>query len=127
MPSTWPEARSAPSGEKARASASASWPVRRCKSVRRVSSLARVCRFQTRIAPSVPAAARTSFTGERATVWTFCACWSMTPHDIAGGLRPRPRNDSPVSLMIIAGSASVVAAMMWLVNDGTMWTKMMRS
>ena len=29
--------------------------------------------------------------------------------------------------MIIAGSASVVAAMMWLRNDGTMWRKMMRA
>ena len=29
--------------------------------------------------------------------------------------------------MIIAGSASVVAAMMWLRNDGTMWRKMIRA
>ena len=28
--------------------------------------------------------------------------------------------------MIIAGIASVVAAMMWLTNDGTMWRKMIR-
>ena len=45
---------------------------------------------------------------------------------MAGGRSPRPRKLSDVSLMIIAGSASVVAAMMWLRNDGTMWRKMMR-
>ena len=28
--------------------------------------------------------------------------------------------------MMIAGIASVVAAMMWLMNDGTMWRKMIR-
>ena len=58
--------------------------------------------------------------GEIATVWTFCACWSSTPQLMAGGRRPRPRKLSAVSLMIIAGSASVVAAMMWLRNVGTM-------
>src|SRR4026209_2299758 len=64
--------------------------------------------------------------GESATVWMFVACWSMTPRDTAGGRRPRPRNESEVSLMIIAGSASVVAAMMWLMKSGTMCTKMKR-
>ena len=28
--------------------------------------------------------------------------------------------------MIMAGMASVVAAMMWLTNEGTMWRKMIR-
>src|SRR5207248_7984768 len=64
--------------------------------------------------------------GEMATVWTFWACCSRTPQLIAGGRRPRPRKLSAVSLMIIAGRASVVAAMMWLMNDGTMCTKMVR-
>ncbi len=58
-----------------------------------------------------------------ATVWTFWACCSRTPQLIAGGRRPRPRKLSAVSLTIMAGSASVVAAMMWLMNDGTMCTK----
>ena len=31
-----------------------------------------------------------------------------------------------VSLMIIAGSARLTAAMMWLRKDGTMWRKMIR-
>ena len=64
--------------------------------------------------------------GEMATVWTFCACCSRTPQLIAGGRRPRPRKLRAVSLMIMAGRASVVAAMMWLMNDGTMCTKMVR-
>ena len=37
LPSTWPDASSAPSGENASASARASWPVRRCSSVRSAS------------------------------------------------------------------------------------------
>ena len=64
--------------------------------------------------------------GEIATVCTFCACCRSTPQEMAGGRRPRPRKESAVSLMIMAGSASVVAAMMWLMNDGTMWTKIVR-
>ena len=58
--------------------------------------------------------------------WMFCASWSSTPQLIAGGRRPSPRKLSDVSLMIIAGIASVVAAMMWLMNEGTMWRKMIR-
>ena len=34
--------------------------------------------------------------------------------------------DSEVSLMIIAGSARLVAAMMWERKDGSMWRKMIR-
>ena len=56
----------------------------------------------------------------------FCASCSSTPQLIAGGRRPRPRKLSDVSLMMIAGIASVVAAMMWLMNEGTMWRKMIR-
>ena len=56
----------------------------------------------------------------------FWACWSSTPQLIAGGRSPRPRNESDVSLMIIAGIASVVAAMMCDRNDGTMWLRMIR-
>ena len=58
--------------------------------------------------------------------WMFWASWSRTPQLIAGGRRPSPRKLSDVSLMMIAGIASVVAAMMWLMNDGTMWRKMIR-
>ena len=47
--------------------------------------------------------------GEIASVWTFCACCSITPQEIAGGRRPRPRKLSEVSLMIIAGSARVTS------------------
>ncbi len=39
---------------------------------------------------------------------------------------PSPRKLSEVSLMIMTGMASVLAAMMWLVNAGTMWRVMMR-
>ena len=46
-----------------------------------------------------------------------------TPTD--GGCRmPNPRKLREVSAMIIAGTARVVAAMMWLMNDGTMWRNM---
>ena len=64
--------------------------------------------------------------GEMANACTFCASCSSTPQLTAGGRRPRPRKLSDVSLMIMAGMARVVAAMMWLRNDGTMWRKMMR-
>jgi hypothetical protein len=64
--------------------------------------------------------------GEMATVCTFWACCNSTPQLIAGGRRPRPRKLNAVSEMIIAGRASVVAAMMWLMNDGTMCTKIVR-
>ena len=50
--------------------------------------------------------------GEITSAWMFCASCSSTPQLIAGGRRPRPRNDSDVSLMMMAGIASVVAAMM---------------
>ena len=36
---------------------------------------------------------------------------------MAGGRIPRPRKLSEVSLMIMAGTAKVVAAMMWLRNE----------
>ena len=42
----------------------------------------------------------------------FCASCSRTPQLIAGGRRPSPRKLNDVSLMMIAGIASVVAAMM---------------
>ena len=58
--------------------------------------------------------AGSSSQGVSAIAWTFCASCSSTPQLMAGGRRPRPRKLSDVSLMIIAGSASVVAAMMWL-------------
>jgi hypothetical protein len=51
----------------------------------------------------------------------------MTPQLIAGGRMPRPRKLRKVSLRIISGIASVVAAMMWLVNDGTMCEKITRA
>ena len=44
----------------------------------------------------------------------------MTPQLIAGGRRPRPRKLKEVSLMIMAGSASVVEAIMWLKKEGAM-------
>ncbi len=50
--------------------------------------------------------------GEIAKAWIFCACCSKTPQLIAGGRNPKPRKLSDVSLMIMAGIASVVAAMM---------------
>ena len=56
----------------------------------------------------------------------FCAPFSSTPSEIAGGRRPSPRKPSAVSLAIIAGSASVVVAMMWLMHEGSRWTKMIR-
>ena len=56
----------------------------------------------------------------------FCASCSSTPHEMAGGRMPRPRNDSAVSLMIMAGMASVLVAMMWLRKFGTMWRTMIR-
>ena len=64
--------------------------------------------------------------GEIARAWMFCACCSRTPQQIAGGRRPRPRKLSEVSLMIMAGMARVVAAMMWLRNDGTKCVKIIR-
>ena len=57
----------------------------------------------------------------------FWACCSMTPQLMAGGLRPSPRKLSDVSLMMIAGRARVVAAIMWLMKDGTMCLNIMRS
>src|SRR3989442_10921038 len=51
--------------------------------------------------------------GASATVWMFCASWRRTPQLIAGGRIPRPRNERDVSLMIIAGMASVLVAMIW--------------
>ena len=56
----------------------------------------------------------------------FCASCSRMPQLIAGGRSPRPRKLSDVSLMIMAGSARLVAAMMWERKDGSMWRKMMR-
>ena len=47
--------------------------------------------------------------GYRAIAWMFCASCSSTPQLIAGGRSPSPRNESEVSLMMIAGIASVVA------------------
>jgi len=47
------------------------------------------------------------------------ACWRSTPQLMAGGRRPNPRKDSEVSLMIMAGMARVVAAMMWLRKRGS--------
>src|SRR5207244_748397 len=69
----------------------------------------------------------TSSHGASASVWMFCASWSSTPHEMAGGRMPRPRNDSAVSLMIRTGMASVLVAMMWLRKFGTMWRPMMRA
>src|SRR5215831_15896604 len=65
--------------------------------------------------------------GASATVWMFCASWSNTPQLIAGGRMPRPRNESDVSLMIIAGIARVLVAMMCDRNVGTMCRTMMRA
>ena len=56
--------------------------------------------------------ATTSCQGDMASVWIFCASRSITPQLMAGGRRPNPRKLSAVSLMIMAGMASVVAAMM---------------
>ena len=67
-----------------------------------------------------------SIHGDSATDWMFCACWSITPHDTAGGRSPRPRKLSEVSATIMSGSASVVAAMMWLVKSGSMCLKITR-
>src|SRR5262245_7646240 len=64
--------------------------------------------------------------GASATVWMFCASWSSTPQLIAGGRMPRPRKESDVSLMIIAGIARVLVAMMCERNVGTMCRTMMR-
>ena len=64
--------------------------------------------------------------GEMASAWTFCACWSSTPQLIAGGRSPSPRKDNDVSLMTMAGIANVVAAMMWLMKEGTRWLTMIR-
>ncbi len=64
--------------------------------------------------------------GASASVWMFCASWRSTPQLIAGGRMPSPRKLSEVSLMIIAGMASVLVAMMWLRNVGTMWRRMIR-
>ena len=44
--------------------------------------------------------------------WMFWASCSRTPQLIAGGRKPSPRKLNDVSLMMIAGIASVVAAMM---------------
>ncbi|MNT48361.1 hypothetical protein D3C72_1851380 [compost metagenome] len=56
----------------------------------------------------------------------FCASRSSTPQEIVGGWRPRPRNESEVSARIIAGTASVTEAMIWLEKLGSIWRKMMR-
>ena len=50
--------------------------------------------------------------GEITNAWMFCASWSSTPQLIAGGRKPSPRKLNDVSLMMIAGIARVVAAMM---------------
>src|SRR5262245_45336489 len=65
--------------------------------------------------------------GASATVWMFCASWSSTPQLIAGGRMPRPRNESDVSLTIMAGIARVLVAMMCDRNVGTMCRTMMRA
>ena len=64
--------------------------------------------------------------GEIARAWMFCACCSRTPQEMAGGRNPRPRKLREVSLMIMAGTARVVAAMMWLRNEGTRCVNMIR-
>ncbi len=66
-PSTWPDASSEPSGEKARARAAASWPLRWCSAVRSMWVRVRERRSQSRIPPSAPATASTSAAGESAT------------------------------------------------------------
>ena len=65
--------------------------------------------------------------GAMASAWMFCASCSSTPQLIAGGRKPRPRKESVVSLMIIAGKARLTAAMMCDRKEGTMWRKMIRS
>ena len=54
------------------------------------------------------------------TLWASC---SRTPQLIAGARSPMPRKLSAVSARIMLGTASVAAAMMWLMNDGSMWRK----
>jgi hypothetical protein len=71
--------------------------------------------------------AASSSQGAPARTCTFCASCNKIPQEIAGGRRPRPRNDKDVSLMIMAGSASDTAAITWLVKDGSMWRSMMRN
>src|SRR6266566_2247996 len=75
-------------------------------------------KLNARIA-TVTGMAGSSSHGETAAVCTLEAAWSMTPQDSPGGRMPSPRKLSDVSKMMIAGNASVVAAMMWLMNDGT--------
>ena len=41
--------------------------------------------------------------------------------------KPNPKKLRAVSAMIMAGKASVVAAIIWLRNEGTMWRKIMRN
>src|SRR5262249_28919566 len=64
--------------------------------------------------------------GASATVWMFWASCRSTPQLIAGGRIPSPRKDRDVSLMIMAGMASVLVAMMWERNVGTKWRRMIR-
>ena len=54
--------------------------------------------------------------GEMTRAWMFWASCSSTPQLIAGGRKPSPRKLNEVSLMMIAGKASVVAAMIWPKN-----------
>src|SRR5262245_63986915 len=65
--------------------------------------------------------------GEMARAWMFWACWSSTPHEMAGGGSPRPREDNDVSLMIMSGVARGVGARVWVRNEGTRWVWMIRS
>ena len=61
---------------------------------------------------------------------TACNVWasnSNTPQLIAGSRSPKPRKLSDVSAMMMPGMASVVAAMMWLRNDGSIWRNTMRT
>ena len=73
-----------------------------------------------------PGKAANNSQGEMATAWMFCASLSSTPQLMAGGRDPRPRKLNAVSAMIMAGRASVVAAIIWLVMEGAIWRKMMR-
>jgi hypothetical protein len=55
----------------------------------------------------------------------FWASKRRVPQLMAGGRSPRKLN--AVSAMIIAGTANVVVAMMWLVKEGSMCRKIIRS
>jgi hypothetical protein len=54
------------------------------------------------------------------------ASLSSTPHEVMGGLRPKPRKESAVSARIIDGMESVAEAIRWLMKPGSRWRPMMR-